>query len=126
MCALVRSAVVVALVFSSMTIAAATPFPVPLAANAPLGSLVYSGASPSATIGSAGELDVFTLSLDAGQTITIDVMPGASLQPTINLKDSSNAAISEEGAPVSSPCVTVRSSGRGRAMSSARHNTQLL
>jgi len=99
--ALVRSVVVVALVFSSMTIAAAAPFAVPLIANAPLGSLIYSGASPSAAIGSAGELDVFMLSVDAGQTITIDVIPGTTLQPTVALKDPSNATLG--AATASSP-----------------------
>src|SRR5262249_58336175 len=43
--------------------AGTTPYPVPLGAQAPLGSLVYDP-SVSATIGFAGDTDSFTLNVD--------------------------------------------------------------
>ena len=48
---------------------AVQPFPTPLAAGPPLGSLVYQS-SASAAIDSPGEVESFTVDLDAGQTLT--------------------------------------------------------
>jgi hypothetical protein len=67
------------------------PFPTPLDPNLPAGSLIYSG-STSGTI-SIGETDSFTLSLDAHQTITVDVVPSAPLAPRVEVRDPSNAVI---------------------------------
>ncbi|MCC6125070.1 MAG: M36 family metallopeptidase, partial [Pirellulales bacterium] len=60
------------------------PFPVPLVAESPQGSLVYDG-STSGAIGAAGDTDSFTIDLDAGQTLTAWVRPAAGLQPTLSI-----------------------------------------
>ncbi len=60
------------------------PFPVPLAAVGPAGSLAYEG-TVEAEIAAADETDGFTVDLDDGQTVTIVVDPEATLQPTIAL-----------------------------------------
>ncbi|MEN6449292.1 MAG: M36 family metallopeptidase, partial [Thermoguttaceae bacterium] len=67
---------------SYQTDIATVAFPTPLTAKSPLGSLVYDG-SVAGAISPAGDTDRFTISLDAGQTITAVVHPGTGLQPTI-------------------------------------------
>src|SRR6185295_3125525 len=57
-------------------------FTTPLTASNPLGSLVYSS-SITSVIATSGDSDSFTLSVDAGQTITIVADPSGSLQSTI-------------------------------------------
>ena len=79
-------------VFISSAAVRADAFPVPLTANAPDGSLIYSG-STSGTISIGETTDSFTLSLDAGQTITVDVVPSPSLEPRVELRDPSNTVI---------------------------------
>jgi subtilisin family serine protease len=94
-------------------------FPVPLNPLPPLGSLVYTGSTTGA-IAAPGELDPYTLSVDAGQSITVTVSPPASggafgdsggsaddgsglvstLQPTIELRDPSGNVIATAIAPV--------------------------
>ena len=69
-----------------------TPFPTPLTAVLPAGSLIYTG-STSGTIASPGETDAFSLNLDADQTITSDVVPGATLQPTVSVRNPAFALI---------------------------------
>jgi autotransporter-associated beta strand protein len=59
-------------------------FPVPLTAVNPLGSLVYQG-SASAIIAPAGDTDSYTISLDAGQSLTAFVVPAATLQPSVSI-----------------------------------------
>ena len=63
-------------------------FPVPLTSPStwapPGGSLIYSG-STTGMIGPAGDTDSFTISLDAGQTITALVHPASGLQPTVQV-----------------------------------------
>jgi hypothetical protein len=96
----------------------ATVFPVPLNPLPPLGSLVYSGSTTGA-IAAPGELDPYTLSVDAGQTISVTVSPPNSgagfgdsggsaddgsgalstLQPTIELRDPSGTVIATATAP---------------------------
>ncbi|HAC91342.1 MAG TPA: hypothetical protein DCF63_12050, partial [Planctomycetaceae bacterium] len=69
------------------------PYPVPLTAKAPLGSLVYDR-SISASIGVVGDTDTFTISLDPGQTISVLVTPsGPSLQPSVELRGPDNAPV---------------------------------
>ncbi len=67
-------------------------YPTPLSPKTPLGSLIY---DPSVTgvINPLGDTDSFTIDVDAGQTITVLVTPGAGLQPTIDLVDPSNAPV---------------------------------
>jgi hypothetical protein len=64
-----------------------TSFPTPLTAIAPLGSMVYDRSTPG-VINFAGDTDTFTLNIDAGQTIALQVSPtSAGLQPTVQLLD---------------------------------------
>jgi extracellular elastinolytic metalloproteinase len=60
------------------------PFPTPLTAVGPAGSLAYTG-SIGGTITPAGDTDSFTLSLDAGQALTVKVTPDASLRPMVTV-----------------------------------------
>jgi hypothetical protein len=73
------------------------PYPLPLTAVAPLGSLVYDP-SASGTIGSAGDTDSFTLNLDAGQTVSLDVTAASGLQPTVVLLGPSGQALGNAAA----------------------------
>src|SRR6185295_12606475 len=69
----------------SLTLDAGTiPFPVPLAANLPLGSLVY-GATYANLLITAGDMDNLTISLDAGQSATVVAHPTSTLRPTVSL-----------------------------------------
>jgi hypothetical protein len=73
-------------------------YPTPLASLNPAGSLIY---DPTATgiIGPAGDTDGFTLSVDPGQTMTLLVRPtSTTLQPTIQVFDSSNNLIGSASA----------------------------
>ncbi len=63
---------------------AVVPFPVPLEAVNPAGSLIYSS-SVSGEVFSAAEDDRFAVDLDDGQTITVVVDPDATLQPAIEV-----------------------------------------
>lgn len=67
-------------------------YPVPLAAKGPLGSLVY---DPTTTgiIGSPGDTDNFTISIDPNQKITVFLDPAVTLQGTIRLFDGANVLI---------------------------------
>jgi hypothetical protein len=69
------------------------PYPTPLLAKLPLGSLIYDP-SVSGNIGFAGDTDSFTLPVDPAQTITVLVTANsAGLQPTVTLTDPSNTVI---------------------------------
>ena len=71
----------------------ATPFPTPLTSVAPSGSLIYSGSASTTNIAAGSDTDSFTISLDAGQTITALVHPASGLQPTIQLCDPSGTVL---------------------------------
>jgi subtilisin family serine protease len=60
------------------------PFPTPLTAQEPLGSLVYTG-STDGVILSTEDMDAYTLLIDPGQTITVVVEPVDGLQPEVEL-----------------------------------------
>ena len=76
------------------------PFPTPLEAKAPLGSLIYDPAV-SSTIGFVGDTDSFTLDVDPGQTIAVIVeADDASLQPTVDVYDPSATWLGGATAPV--------------------------
>ena len=68
------------------------PYPTPLTPKLPLGSLIYDP-SIAGIIGSASDTDSFTLEVDDGQTITVIVETGATLQGTVELRDPSNTVI---------------------------------
>jgi len=72
---------------ASETLAATVPFPALIGVN-PFGSLIYEGSVDGTVPASATQS--FTLSVDASQTITVDVLPAVSLQATIELRDPSN------------------------------------
>src|SRR5215831_7416389 len=75
---------------ASETLAATVPFPA-LTGVEPFGSLIYEGSVDGTVPASATQS--FTLSVDASQTITVDVLPAVSLQATIELRDPSNILI---------------------------------
>jgi Bacterial pre-peptidase C-terminal domain len=75
---------------ASETLAATVPFPA-LTGVKPFGSLIYEGSVDGTVPASATQS--FTLSVDASQTITVDVLPAVSLQATIELRDPSNNLI---------------------------------
>ncbi|HJZ58499.1 MAG TPA: FG-GAP-like repeat-containing protein, partial [Gemmataceae bacterium] len=93
-----------------------TVFPVSLTPLAPLGSLAYTGFTNGA-LATVSELDPYSLSVDAGQTVTVVVTPGgsgggfteeggevgsgevSSLQPTIELKNPSGVVVATAVAP---------------------------
>jgi subtilisin family serine protease len=68
-------------------------FPEALKARAPAGSLIYD-ATKSGGITIPGDTDGFAIALDAGQTLTVIATPTTnSLQPSVELRDPSNAVI---------------------------------
>ena len=70
-----------------------SPFPVPLTPADPRGSLIYQG-SASALVNFAGDTDTYTLAVDPGQTIAVQVTAaGATLRPTVQLLDPSGMVI---------------------------------
>src|SRR6185295_16992688 len=73
-------------------------FPAPLASSNPLGSLVYSGSTTTVVAGSS-DTDSFTLSVDAGQTITVVSHPSGSLQSTIALQAPDGTTLGTATAP---------------------------
>jgi hypothetical protein len=73
------------------------PYPTPLVAKNPPGSLIY---DPAATgvINFGGDTDNFTLNLDPGQTVTIIVTASASLQPTVQFTAPGGAVLGSSAA----------------------------
>lgn len=80
-----------------------SPYPTPLAAKSPLGSLVYDP-PVAGTIGTAGDVDEYTIELDAGQTLSALVHPEFGL----------DVAVEIEG-PTGPPPATADASGAGAA-----------
>ena len=68
------------------------PYPVPLAAKAPLGSLIYDP-SISGVIGTPVDTDSFTIDIDDGQTITLVVETNSTLQAEVELFDPGNTSL---------------------------------
>ncbi|MGE0103128.1 MAG: beta strand repeat-containing protein [Blastocatellales bacterium] len=68
------------------------PFPTPLLAKNPIGSLIYDPGI-SGNIGFAGDTDSFTLAIDPGQTVTALVSGSGGLQASIELRDPSSTVI---------------------------------
>lgn len=77
---------------AATAVGSTTPFPTPLTAKFPAGSLIYSG-STTGNISVPEDANIFTLSLDAGQTISVNVVRSATLQPTVEVRDPSNNTI---------------------------------
>jgi len=75
------------------------PYPTPLAAKNPLGSLIYDP-SIAGIVNFAGDSDSFTINIDANQTISLILTPTSpGLQPRIELFDPSNASMGFAVAP---------------------------
>ena len=67
-------------------------YPVPLAGQAPAGSLIYDP-SVSGTVGFVGDTDTYTLALAAGQQLSLALTTGTGLVGTITLEDPSGTTI---------------------------------
>ncbi len=74
-------------------------YPTPLLSVNPLGSLVYDP-SISGVVSFAGDVDNFTLNLDANQTLSLILTPTSpGLQPRIELFDPANVSLGFASAP---------------------------
>jgi hypothetical protein len=64
-----------------------SPFPTPLTALAPAGSMIYTGTKSDPTyVSFVGDTDAYTLSVDPGQTITVVINPDdPALRPKVTL-----------------------------------------
>jgi hypothetical protein len=70
------------------------PYPTPLLAKKPQGSLIYDPSiAGNSNIGFAGDTDSFTLALDPDQTITAIVTGSGSLQPRVELRNPDSTVI---------------------------------
>jgi hypothetical protein len=88
------------------------PFPTPLASVSPAGSLIYQN-STTGTI-SSGSSDTYTLSIDAGQSLSIIVTPAISLQAQVSVTGpglSQTAASPSAGAQVALQNLAISSAG---------------
>jgi hypothetical protein len=68
------------------------PYPTPLLAKNPQGSLIYDP-SISGNIAFAGDTDSFTLAIDPDQTVTAIVTGSVGLQPSVELRNPASAVI---------------------------------
>jgi hypothetical protein len=68
------------------------PYPTPLLAKNPRGSLIYDP-SIAGNIGFAGDTDSFTLSIDPAQTVTAIVSGSGGLQPKVELRNPASTVI---------------------------------
>lgn len=73
------------------------PYPVPLTAENPRGSLIYDPTA-SGAVSFAGDTDAFTVAVDSGQTITV-VVTATGLQPTIQVIGPLGAVLGSAAAP---------------------------
>lgn len=74
-------------------------YPTPLTPKNPLGSLIYDP-SISGTVNFAGDLDSFTLNIDANQTLSVIIRPtNGTLQPRVELFDPINSSMVFASAP---------------------------
>lgn len=72
---------------------ASNPYPTPLAPKLPIASLVYDPVAEQ-FFHESGDIDPFTIELDAGQTATVMLMPGdPSIQGQLELFDSNGTSI---------------------------------
>ncbi len=68
------------------------PYPTPLAAQNPPGSLIYDPTA-TGTIGFVGDTDSYTLSLAGGQGLSVTLQTDAGLTGTVTVTDPSNHVI---------------------------------
>lgn len=85
---------------------ASTSFPTPLAALGPLGTASYRGTAIG-VMSFAGDVDEFTLQLDAGQTLTLtSLVPG--LRPSLTLRGPSGNTLATAVAPATGADAVLR------------------
>ncbi len=75
-----------------------TPYPLLPVRTEMLGSLVFESILP-AKIGTAGDLDRFTIDLEVGQTIALLIDSGETLRPTVKLLDPGGGVLGQVMAP---------------------------
>jgi len=68
------------------------PFPALLRAESPVGSLIYDS-NVAGSINEAGDVDSYTLDVDAGQTVTIVLESDPALQANVELEDSESTPL---------------------------------
>ncbi len=68
------------------------PVPISLTPKNPLGAAIHAGTA-SSTIGFQGDTDVFTLSLDADQAISVTIDPAGGLSTQVELVDPGGATV---------------------------------
>src|SRR5262249_8982581 len=104
------------------------PVPTPLTSEAPRGSLIYD-TSLAGLINFAQDTDTFTVSLDAGQTVTLLVTPTADgLRPTVRLVGPdggglASATASAAGHPALRQTVRARDAGTYRIVVGGANST---
>src|SRR5262247_3415238 len=83
------------------------PYPTPLLAEKPQGSLIYDpSVAGNSNIGFAGDTDSFTLAVDPDQTITAIVTGSGGLQPSVELRNPASTVIgSATAAAVNQPAL---------------------
>jgi subtilisin family serine protease len=69
-----------------------TPYPVPFERVEPAGSMIYDPTA-SAFVTPAGDADEYTMSLDAGQTLTLLVEPDEGLRPSAEVSGPGGASL---------------------------------
>ncbi|HVK17593.1 MAG TPA: S8 family serine peptidase [Fimbriiglobus sp.] len=74
------------------------PYPVPLTPVAPRGSLIYDPVQ-AGTIGQVGDTDTFTITVDAGQTITVLVESTPGLRSTVRITGPDGVVVASTTAP---------------------------
>ncbi len=81
------------------------PYPTPLLAKNPQGSLIYDP-SIAGVIGIAGDTDSFTLAIDPAQTVTAIVTGSGGLRPSVELRNPASTVIgSATAAAVNQPAL---------------------
>ena len=86
-----------------------TPWPSPLLAELPAGSLIHSSSIP-VQIDTPGRRATFSIDLAAGQTIAVSADPDATLQPTIALFGPSGRRITQAVADAAAASLVLRAS----------------
>lgn len=74
-----------------------TAFPTPLAAAAPRGSLIFSGSTTGA-VNTSSDTDSYTITLDAGQVLSVSASPSSSLRVGVALTGPGGVNLAASGA----------------------------
>lgn len=82
--------------------AAVAPFPLPLAAAEPVGSLIYTG-TVQGLWSAGGDADRFDLTLEAGQNLSLVARSDSTGDTTLELRDATGTALATMAAPAGAP-----------------------